>query len=239
MKVHYASVFAWQKFQEDIYSFVELVDKKNFKPLNERACAAIREMREREVCDDQEWPLAAHGQGSLPTEDEIKYVATPGAYDLGDWFLIILAEYLQPCTSPLGNWSVLKKTLALLGWNEQDYELLFIGFPNYKLLKPRLDEKSAWPITNQSPYWLWLHPHHSRAGWLPYEEVHNFQARLIEMGDEIRAFDVRRIPDIDADNPVVVEDYKDYLTQAYLDTLAMLSKAESLEQGLFMSVWFG
>ncbi len=256
MRIHYASIFSWQKFQDDIRFFVEYVDEMNYMPLRERACSAIRKMRQEWTRNDQgdmgdknviqkrmltqgEWPLSEHGHGGLPKESDIMSVISPTSYDLGDWFLVILAEYLRSCLSPLGNWSVLNEALTYTGWNKQDREQLFLGFPTYKLLKPNLEVKSAWPITNESPYWLWLHPHHSRAGWLPNEKVHQFHVRLQEMERNIQIFDVRQIPNIDTDNPIVIEDYKRYLEAAYQDTITMLSSAEKLKLGLFMSVWFG
>ena len=62
---------------------------------------------EKEVMT-QEWPLFEHGGGSLEKEEYINAMLNPAPRDIGNWFLIILAQFLKSCPSSLGNWSVLK-----------------------------------------------------------------------------------------------------------------------------------
>jgi len=252
MVVHRASVFLYKEFQDEARLLVGQVDQQNCKPLRERACEAIRRFQKEWPLADfsgvkyeggvrkevaiQTWPLWEHGEGSLATEEEIRNQGAPTPRDLGFWFLIVLAEYLQPCPSPLGNWSVLYTALATQGWKQSDCDLLFMGLPTSKLLKPRIGSKSPWPLKNTDPYWLWLHPRRARSGWLPTDEIHRLYDRLRKVKARVQVFDVRRIPGIDVDNPVVVRSYEEYLDAAYRDTLAMLSTAEEMDQGLFMSI---
>jgi hypothetical protein len=228
------------------------VDQQNYEPLRDRTCIAIQQLRQEWPLSDlgltkfengvekavmtQEWPLFEHGDSGLATETEIRNQRTPTSRDIGYWFLIILAEYLRPCPSPLSNWSVLHPALALLGWKQTQCDLLFKGLPTSKVLKPMFEKKSPWPLKETDPYWLWLHPNQARSGWLPIENVHNLQEHLYKLESKIKTFDIRQIPSIDVGNPVVVRDYREYLQSAYRDTLAMLSAAEAFNQGLFMSI---
>jgi hypothetical protein len=240
MGAHHASVFLYKDYQDEIRILIEQVDKQNYASLRERTCQAIQRLQQEWPLSNlgwtkyengieqnvmtQEWPLLEHGDSSLATENEIRGRSVPTMRDLGYWFLIVLAEYLRPCPSPMGNWSI------------DDCDLLFIGQPTSKLLKPDANERSPWPLTDSSPYWLWLHPNAARSGWLPVEEVHRLYKQLHILENEVGAFDVRQIPNINVDNPIVIRDYLGYLRSGYKDTLAMLSTAAKLEQGLFMSI---
>jgi hypothetical protein len=252
MRVHHASIFSYKEYQEEIRWLVEQVDQQNYEPLRDRTCKAIQRIRqewplsnlgwtvyeegvEKEVVT-QEWPLLEHGESGLTIEDEIRNQDILMPRDIGYWFLIVLAEYLQPCQSPLSNWGVLYSTLTILGWEQIDCDLLFKGLPTSKLVKPEIEEKSPWPLKETDPYWLWLHPSQARSGWLPTQSVHNLYNQLREMEDKIKTFDIRQIPNIDASNPVVIKEYDKYLQSAYHDSLAMLSMAQQSNQGLFMSI---
>ena len=252
MGAHHASVFLYKQYQDEARKLVEQVDQQNYAPLRERTRKAIQQLQRAWPLSDlgrieyqgsiakktltQEWPLLDHGESSLATENDITSKAVPAPRDLGHWFLIILAEYLQPCPSPLGNWRVLDAALDVLGWQREDLDLLFIGLPTSKLLKPDVRERSPYLLNDSVPYWFWLHPNAARSGWLPVEEIHRLHEQLRGLENEIGAFDVRQIPNIDADNPVVVRDFQSHLQLSYLDTLAMLSTATKFEQGLFMSI---
>lgn len=251
--VHHASVFLYEEYKAQAHWLVGQVDEQHYEPLRERTCEAIRRLQrewplsnlgefnyedgiEKEVLT-QTWPLYEHGDHSLATEDEIRSKSIPSPRDLGYWFLIVLAEYLRPCPSPLGNWSVLSAVLTHLGWEQRDRDLLFKGLPTWQLLKPNTMEKSVEPLTNSSPYWLWLKPDWAKSGWLPAEEIDRLYNQLRKLENKVKAFDVRKLPHIDIGNPVVVRDYEEYLQSAYRDTLAMLSAAKELNnQGLFMSI---
>lgn len=231
MGVLHASVFLHEEYQSEVCWLVEQVDQHNYEPLRERTCEAIRKLQ-------QEWPLYEHGDGRLATESEIRSRPIPSPRELGEWFLIVLAEYLRPCPSPLGNWSVLDTALMDVGWNHYDRELLFKGLPTAKLLKPHIVERSPWPLTDSSPYWFWLHPGWARSGWLPTKEIPRLYKQLLDVERAVNTYDVRQIPDINADNPIVLRDYKVYLQSGYRDTLAMLATAEKNNKGLFMSITF-
>lgn len=252
MNVHHASVFSHQRYRDEVKSLVAEVDQGNYEPLRERTCQAIRRMR-------QEWPLEHVGEteykngaerpvlkqlsplfyhrgGSLPSESELRRQCIPASRDLGFWFLVVLSEHLVRCRSPLGNWSVLSAALSILGWEQREYELLFCGMPTHLLLKPDIVEETVWPLTDLSPYWLWLHPGRAKAGWLRASDVAALYEHLRRMEPEIREFDVRRFPAICIDNPVVVADFERYLDAGYEDTIGMLSASMEQNRDLFMSI---
>lgn len=252
MGVHKASLFMYREFINKAQQLVKQVERGNYGPLRDSACEAVRRLQqvwpvsnlgwiryedgvEKSVLT-QEWPLLNHGEAGLATEDEIQSLSNPTSQDIGYWFLIILSEYLQSCPSPLGNWSVLDLALESLGWKQEDRDLLFRGLPTSRLLRPELGKKSPWPLKSSDPYWFWLHPSRARSGWLPTEEIDRLHSRLCKMEDMVKGFNVCLIPNIDADNPIVVRDYKAYLQSGYQDTISMLSTAQKLSQGLFMSI---
>ncbi|MCP4418063.1 MAG: hypothetical protein GY805_15680 [Chloroflexi bacterium] len=249
---HHACLFEYEFYQTLIHPLVKQVDQQHYEIIREYTSKAIQKLQkewplsnlgyikhENGVSKEvmvQEWPLFEHGGGSLETEDEINAVLNPAPRDVGYWFLIILAQYLQFCPSSLGNWSVLKTVLALLKWRSEDCELLFEGLPSHQLLKPNLLQKSPKPLKNKDPYWFWVHPDR---GWLPIEEVQRLYNKLKDIEKDVLAFDIHQFPGILVDNPVVVRDYQKYLRDGYADTLSMLATANEAKQGLFMSVRLG
>jgi len=226
---HHACLFEYESYRTLIQPLVTQADEQHYELLREHTRKAIQQLR-------QEWPLLEHGGGGLETEDEIGAVLNPTSRDVGYWFLVILAQYLQPCPSSLGNWSVVKTVLALLKWSSEDCDLLFNGFPPHRLLKPNLFQKSPKPLKNEDSYWFWVHPGRGWSGWLPVKEVQRLYGKLRDIEKAILAFDIHQFPGISVDNPVVVRDYKKCLRDGYADTLAMLATANETKRGLFMSV---
>jgi len=258
MQIHYASTFSYKEYQDLARQFAEQVDQQNYEPLAQRTQDAIQRLqRDWPVSDfcsykyedgiekkvlTQEWPLWEHGGGGLIASDEVKTHPTPTQSEIGEWFLIVLAEHLGPCPSPFGNWVVIHDVLTILGWDPSNADLLFKGLPTYKLLKPNIMEKEPRRRTHSSPYWFWLHAGHSRSGWLPIEEIHRLDGQLRKMKNKVRKFDIRKLSRgfynsyIDIHNPIVIRDYEQYLKAGYRDTLAMLSTALQQGTGLFMSL---
>lgn len=249
---HHACLFDYESYQTFIQPLVSEVDGQRFESLRQHTCKAIQQLRQewplsnlgfvkyidgiRKEVMTQEWPLLEHGGGGLETEDEINAMINPGPRDIGHWFLIILAQYLKPCPSSLGNWSVLKTVLTMLKWSTDDCDLLFNGLPTHQLLKPMLLQKSPKPLKNEDPYWFWVHPGRGWSGWLPIEDVQRLYNNLKDMEKPVLAFDIYQFPNIWTDNPVVVRNYKKYLRDGYYDTLSMLETANNSAQGLFMSI---
>lgn len=249
--VQHVALFKYQDFVEDAYQLRRHAQKENFKLLRQRTKSAINYLRKEwpSVIDDgyldrngeprqvQDWPLYHHGDGPLITEKDVDNVLTPSSGEIAYWFRVVLAENLQPYPhSPLGNWSVLNSALALLGWKDNDREMLFLGLPTYILIKPDIIVKQPWPPTERSPYWLQIHPYGARSGWLPTEKIEEFSTRLKNIKNKIDGFDVHRIPNINIDNPVVIRTYTEYLKFAFRDTIAMYSTAIENGLGLFMSI---
>lgn len=252
MPIHHASMFNYQQYQVDMKKFVQQVDQQNYKPLQEYAVKRVIGIRIewplihsghmdfingnwREI-SVQNWPLYEHGAGALPKEDMIADIQSPTQQDLGYWFLICLAEYLSPCTSPLSHWITVYEALRVIGVNEKYYNLLYRGRPTHQLLKPGLQGNPPKLLRREDPYWFLLHPGNSKAGWLTHQDV-IYLCKYLESAEEaINKFDVKLLPDIRTDNPVVLREYQNSLTMGYQQTTQMLKMARHHEQGLFMSI---
>lgn len=250
--IHYASLLDYKAFQAEVYSLTEQVDSQNYEPLRQAASTAIQQFQQEWPLQDhgiyeyqdgewqlalsQEWPLFEHGGGNLPTSEKIENIFNPQPRDIGQWFLILLAQHLKPCPSSESNWYVLSTALSIAGWPLERCDLLFKGLPTSKLLKPQIEQRSPWPLAEEHPYWLWLHPWNARSGWLPKEQIRQLHNNLGEMQDAIKQLDIRRFPGINIDNPVVIEDFRTHLDKSYSQTMAMLSMAVESSSGLFMSI---
>jgi len=259
MYLYYASVFNYKEYQTEIYPLVEEVDRGNYVPLRERACEAIQRFRRTWPCKDlgfvewrdgkdqpvltQAWPLLEHAGEGLPTEEGVRSQETPTPSDLGDWFILILAEFVAPKPYRVDGFIPLRETLKVLGWSPQDVDMLFAGFSTHLLLKPEVKEAPPYPLRLSSPYWFWVHAGSGRSGWLPNEKVQRLHDELLSENllRRIKSFDVRRleIPGVDFDNPVVVRDYEQWLQSAYRSVWAMLADAKSCGQGLFITTRLG
>jgi len=253
MNVHHASIFRYSAYQDDMNGFVKQVDQQIYSQLQERTCQSIENFQNSWPLTDchhvfkfvdgkskqvpiQEWPLWEHGGSNLISVEQVMNQSVPKNDVIAYWFLIILGEYLDSCTSPLGNWIILNNVLIHCGWKQKDCDLLFRGSSTSKLLKPEKDMLSPWPLRNEDPYWLWLQPDMARSGWLTLAEVERLHTHLKIMEQQVSKFNVRRIPNINIENPVVVADYRESLDSAYRDTMNMLSKALEHQLGLFMSI---
>ena len=252
MGVHHAATFRYQEYQQETSQLVELVDQHNYELLKAQACQTIEYFQNEWSLTDlgqvkyqsgvttkiltQEWPLVKHGEDSLATVAEIEAISIPTSQDIGYWFLIILAKYLENCISPLANWYVLYAALESLGWPVAYRDLLFYGLPTYKLLKPNLTEPLTRPLTADSPYWLWVHPSGAWSGWLATAEVIMLVDKLHNIRDQVTNWDIGKIPNIDSSNPIVIGEYREYLKKGLDDTLVMLSTAKKHKSGLFISI---
>ena len=229
--------------------FVKNVDQHSYLQLQNRTCRSIEKFQktwpltahhERYKYVDgesvkvytQEWPLWKHGAGSLISVENVMAKTRPEYYEIAYWFLIVLGEYLNPCFSPLGNWSILHYVLLQSGWIQTDCDFLYRGRPTSQLLKPEIDEKAS----KKNIYWLWLHPRDAHSGWLNLEDVHRLYNNLGMVEEAVRTFDVSSIPNINVDNPIVLSDYRARLDSGYYNTMAMLKTAIEHHLGLFMSI---
>ncbi len=252
MGIHYATTFQYEEYRNKVQLLVTQVDQQNYRLLKEQVCKVIEEFQNEYPLDDmgqvkyvdgmtsnvltQKWPLLELDGDGLVDTDEIVTQNAPSSQDLGYWFLIILARYLKPCISPLGNWYVLYKVLESSGWSLSDCKLLFYGLPTYTLLKPNLPEQSTKPLTVESPYWLWLHPGRAWSGWLPTAEVDRLFSKLSHTENQLSDFDFGRMPNINASDAVVIKDYRAYLQAGFADTITMLAMAQKHHLGLFMGI---
>jgi hypothetical protein len=250
--LHEASLFSYREFKADIQPFVNQLDRGDYDSLREHVRKVTNRIRQRWPLRDhgyvryaedgrcesvlsQEWPLFYHGEGPLLEEEEVMGLSQPAR--LGYWLLLSLSEYLQPCPSPRGNWSVLQQALEAQEWSEESSNLLFEGLPLYLLLKPNAEPSKNGALGPTSPYWFLMRPSRGpHSGWLPTEDVYRLLDELQRVGQAIRTFDVRRFDDIRADNPIVVQEYIEYLDKAYTDTLGMLRAAATAKVGLFMTI---
>lgn len=250
MNSHRASIFNCRQYQADIKEYVKQVDRGVYHRFQDYLIglkgkfqqvipalptheSIVQEGMPPQIV--QLWPLFDHDLYSLPGEEEIRR-NNPTSCDIGWWFFVSLTEYLMPCVSPRNNWMVIKDALHLSGWSFKDSEALFKGHPTSELLKPTIGGVSPWPLKDTDPYWLWLHPSRGRSGWLDFEDLRYFHRKLINVKEKIMTFDLRRLPNIHSDNPIVVRDYTKYLQMGYRDTLQMVESGIQKEQGLFMTV---
>jgi hypothetical protein len=247
----HASVFFYKPFIETVNYYIPQIENHQFNTFRDDVIKAINSFTNQwpqknlgeakfingEWVDQntQIWPLYPHGS-ILPSEEKIKSTTDPSMRDIGEWLMVLLAQYLKSCSSPLGNWTVLSTVLKAIGWQQDDYKELFHGFPTYKLIKQNEIYRDYWPIKAEDPYWFWLHADRSRSGWLPNEAVKIFYNRLIADKEKIFDFNFQEFPGISTDNPVVIRDYPSYLLNGYKDTVSMTREAIENEAGLFMSV---
>mgnify|MGYP001274359119 CR=1 FL=1 len=247
---HHAALFNYSEYIKEVHQLDLQLHPDEYGKFHEQIKQSIRSLKEKwpSIIDEnylnrdgvakevQSWPLYHHGDGPLIREDEVNR-STPPPSEIAYYYRILLAKYLQPCPrSPLGNWSVLNSALVSLGWTRKERELLFLGIPTYKLLKPNIEEEQSWPISEHSPYWLMVHPFGSRSGWLTTEKIRNNLSKLKKIKDNIGNFDIHKIANIKVDNPVVIQSYRNYLDSAFEDTIAMYLDAIDSDKGLFMSI---
>lgn len=252
MSTQIASLFRYQDYISAVSPLVAQVDQGNFTELQARANAAIREIRAVRPrmymgyfryesnptipVEKQDWSLLEHDEPGPTADQLLPILAQPSQYQIGYWFLVLLEKYLSPCQFPGANWSVIDTALGMIGWNERDRNLLFSGYPTYKLLKPTLAVTGEQGLNDNSPYWFWLRTRNAAAGWLPLPEIQRLSTALSQTQTEISNLDLTQYPRINIDNPVVIRQYKEHLHDGYKATLSMLQSALDTRQGLFMSM---
>lgn len=252
-KSHRASIFRNQIYLDQMSELVAQVDQANVEPLRSRVVAVIDRLRpawpvissDFSINSDSvittgselKWPLSVHHAGSLPNSDWALQNKSPGNSDLGQWFLICLAEYISPCPSAVeGNWKIMYDVLYRIGWSQTECDLLFKGRPTSFLLKPAIGQESPWPIKESDPYWLWLQPIRARAGWMKFSDALDFYSRLELMEKQILGFNLRKLFNISVDNSGFLIEQRNYLAAGYSSTIEMLKSAIVARQGLFMSI---
>lgn len=229
MSIHKAFLFDYSSFREEIAFYVDCADRGDFAPLAGRVCKALDLL-------PIEWHFYDLGDGALPSREEILRKTRVSARDAGLWLRIIMSEYLTPCQSPGANWSIVYDYLCIVGWPSVDCDNLFQGTPVYRLLKPTVEPVLDWPLTQDSPYWLWMHPGWAKSGWLSSEESSRFQVELKKLGNTLLEFDVCHLPNVAADNPSVIDDYSKRLATGFENTLKMVSASVERDTGLLMTI---
>jgi hypothetical protein len=229
MSVHSAYLLDPDQFREEVAPIIQEVDCGDFETLRERACESVTRMQD-------DWPFARSGDGRLPEQSEIRRNDNPSQSDIGYWFRVILAEHLEECSSPGGNWSVLYEALQLVGWDVHDRDLLFKGRPSYQLLKREGVHRQEWPLSPSSEYWHRLHPQWTRSGWLENTQIARLVSKLTMDADKLREIDLKDIESIKVDDGKVIAEFEGYLEDAVRDTVGMLTVAENRSKGLFMTI---
>jgi hypothetical protein len=224
MNVRHSFLFSYQQFIEESARVINQIDAQDYGPFIDRTRTAIRKIQGN-------WYFEELGDGVLPHEEDILEI-TASDRNLGFWFRIILAEFLSPVLSVSSNWSVVYDVLIELGWEKEDCDLLVKGKPPYRLLKPEEERSDHRPLTNESPYWMWLHPHWAKAGWLSINEIKRLFRMFEDSFDEITKFDLKLLSTIITKEPLVLKEYKTYLEEGVTETSNVLSTAIKADRGL-------
>jgi len=253
MKIHTASFFRHQAYSDQMAEFVSQVDQGNFEALRERVLGLIDKMQHAwpvispdfsiipdtvaTAGKEQKWALTIHQAGSLPDRSWVTQIETPTNSELGQWFLICLAEYVSPCPNAMGaDWKIFYDVLYRIGWTQAECDLLVKGRPTSFLLKPQAGQESPWPLKASDAYWLWLQPIRARAGWMKPSEVLEYLDRLELMEKQIVNFNIRKLFDESSYIPAILPEKKASLAAGYKNTMEMLKVAAQARQGLFMSI---
>ena len=253
MKIHTASLFRPQAYSDQMTEFVSQVDQGNFVPLREHVLGLIDKLQHAwpvispdfsiipdtvaTAGKEQKWALSIHQAGGLPDKSVVSQIETPTNSELGQWFLICLAEHVSPCPSSLvADWKIFYDVLYRIGWTQAECDLLVKGRPTSFLLKPQSGQESPWPLKASDAYWLWLQPMRARAGWMKHSEVLEFFDRLELMEKQIVNFNIRKLFDESSYSPAILPVKRASLAAGYKNTMEMLKVAAHARMGLLMSI---
>lgn len=223
---HAALLFDERGFVQEIGTLAAAVEQGDLSVLHDRASQIVQAHETAPFILDN---LGFGGLKPLQTTD-IVAVSPHRNLIVGQWFTIVLSDYLKPCPRYPGyHWRPLFAALERLGWPQEDNEKLFYGEP-LGLFFSQESIKHATVITHQDPYWRWVRLLYctNQGGWLPREECARLLTRLQETEPQLR---------------VLVRDMTDELPRiareswaGYEDAVAMLTTATGQQQGLYMVI---
>jgi hypothetical protein len=226
---HAALLFDYRGFAREAKPLSDAVNRNNLAPLHARADALARTMQ------PESYNLLDYGEPlNIPrTADDVQSSPYKNQF-IGDWFMIILSQYVEPHPNHIGyNWRILETVLKELNWNMEEVQLLFRGLPVATLVT---GDAENYPdnLAHSDPYWAWIRPDYSygRSGWLSIEECNRLRVMLLQIGAEIEQYEVTREDLKDLHK----KQWKTRVRRAYEGALGMLDRAVREDMGLFMVV---
>lgn len=246
--IHRAYLLDAGGFRRNSIPILASLDAGNAQPLYEQAAAIVQQTV------PGEWILRLAGDSLLdirevnsvghpwryPIETRLRNASSIPSYEIGYWLMIIFSTFLKRCPGVGGNYSILEWVLGdMLGWSQEDKQLLFEGVSTSLLLKPDLPPASE--ARREDPYWHWMIPSHSKSrGWLSQEQISYVYQRLLSEKGTIQTFDHSRFGDhrgvIKIDVPDGQLDYLRGLKAAFGRALMMLEAAQQAETELYMTI---
>lgn len=235
-------------FKEKVAPILASLDTGDAQPLYEQAVAIYQQTV------PGEWILRLAGDSLLdirevnsvghpwkdPIENRLKDASTIPPYEIGYWLLIIFSTFLERCPGMGSNYSILEWVLGdMLGWNQEDKQLLFEGVSTSLLLKP--DTVPVLVVAREDPYWHWMIPSHSKSrGWLSQEQISYLYQRLLLEKETIQTFDYSRFGDhhgvFRIDVPDGQLDYLKRLQAAFGRAIMMLEAAQQAKMEVYMTM---
>jgi hypothetical protein len=239
--VHSISLCDYDTFQASVLPVVVSLQEGNLEPLKRRAIMASHRLRllyrtipivedtQNRAYDDLEWHFRYHGDGgSVPKAEAIQIEGEPSPQRLGEWFRLILGEFLYPPFPVSTTWGLVAEALQVMGWSQTDTNLFFIGEPMITLVGGK--EAIADLVV--------IEPFPARkAGLLRTENIIRFRSQFAKLHDEIHAFDVRLFPfAFDREDPILVRDYKKWLIEGYESLLFYYDTAIRADLGIITTI---
>jgi hypothetical protein len=230
MFYHASLLFDYKGFASEANQLAHAVNQNNLAPLQKKADSLAKILwRESYILQDYGDPLY------IP--QPIKDVQTSLHKNrfIGDWFMIVMAQYVEPQPKHIGyNWRILETILQELNWNKEEIRLLFWGLPVGTLITQRDMTDYPETLVDSDPYWMWIRPDYSygRSGWLSLEECIRLRVNLQEIGPAIRQYRARDETLTDLQK----RQWEERLHSGYNDAIDMLDVAIRASKGLYLVV---
>jgi len=152
---------------------------------------------------------------------------------------IILMQYLQPIPTFKSEWKLLRYGLPLVGWSDQDTDILLFGRSLCTLLSPERKHRSNRLDNNQKePIWC-----EAVVNWLDLSTIERFRHQLEQSRDvyfaltqqpqAIKTILSGRLSD---NGEIPIQWYSDGLISAYSDMMRILTTASEARKALAMAI---
>lgn len=177
-------------------------------------------------CYHQTWPLYEHGSNRLKPRQQIQSITHPSPQDIGSWVFTVLGKYTSGHFSLFRDWQILYQVLSQIGFSQDQVDIMFKGMSLHSLFKD----------TNNAEWVNLAKPWNAKSGWLPLEKVTCIYADLCDKEDQILKFDILDLPNINKDNPLVIDDYNNRLEDTYHMYLKKLYLTIQEQKSMFISI---
>jgi hypothetical protein len=230
MFYHAALLFDYKEFAGEARPLADAVNQNNLTLLHAQANVLA------ETIQQGSYSLLDYGDPlHIPRPlDDVQSSPYKNSF-IGDWFMIILSQYVKPHPNHIGyDWRILETVLEEFKWNREDINLLFHGLPFGTLVASGDADNYSDKLTHSDPYWMWIRPDYSygRGGWLSTEECRRLRVALLQIRSEIEQYQVKREHLEDHHK----KQWKKRVQNAYQSALEMLGRAIGEDKGLFLVV---